>query len=199
MKKFSLILLTIFCISILSACNFSGEDSEEKLTLEANLELVEFNKNELVNDSDVIIEGKVVSQEVEKDFRGYPVTDTFVKVTKVFKGDPGKEVEIRTKGGETDDMILIVHEDEVPTFEIDEKVILFLSSNKGKRPDKDDFGYYVLGQTQGKFKEKGDKYESKTLKFEIKSFIDELKEIEKSNKENNLKKIFPGEDFESDI
>ncbi|MFB4326360.1 hypothetical protein RB298_28945, partial [Priestia sp. BR_2] len=97
---------------------------------------------QLVNEADVVISGTVISQEVQSDFEGFPVTDTIVKVNNVYKGDPGQTVEIRVNGGETAEMIYILDEEAAPAFHVGEEVLVFLTGNKGLRPDKNDFGYF---------------------------------------------------------
>ncbi|WP_157335089.1 hypothetical protein [Paenibacillus lutrae] len=51
--------------------------------LTSTLDIASYEKNELVLDADVIAEGKVISKEVQKDFEGFPATDTKIKMTKV--------------------------------------------------------------------------------------------------------------------
>jgi len=204
------ILLFISLISIFSlvACSTNekksiDEKKTEKTVVYLDGELVSFDKNQLVNNADVIISGTVVSQEVQEDFKGLPVTDTFIKVEEIYKGEPGDTVEVRVDGGETDEMISIPDENLIPTFQIGEKVILFLTSNKGNRPDKSDFGYYVLGQYQGKFS-LNDAVKIGVLKndsnsFSFDNFKEEIKSIEEQNRKNKLPKIYLPEGQESDI
>ncbi|MDO3410926.1 hypothetical protein QWJ34_14235 [Saccharibacillus sp. CPCC 101409] len=111
-----------------------------------------FEKNRLVRDSDVIVYGTVLSQDVQKDFNGFPVTDTLIEVQKTYKGIPAETVKVRAAGGETDDMIYIVDEPAALTFAIGEKVVLFLGSDQGAMPETEDLLYYAVGQNQGKFK-----------------------------------------------
>ncbi len=196
MNKFMATILLIMVFSFLSAC---GTNNNEKIIVESDIEVVYFDKNQLVNHADAIIEGQVISQEVQKDFRGFPVTDTLIRVTKILKGNPDKEVEIRVEGGETDDMIYEPEENLLPTFEIGEIVTVFLTSNKGNRPDKDDFGYYVVGQAQGKFVESNGMLKNQDHEFITNNFEAELLTIEQSNRINNLEKFYLEEGEESDI
>ncbi|MCT4618798.1 MAG: hypothetical protein N4A62_05365 [Marinisporobacter sp.] len=156
--------------------------------------LAHFSKNDLVNNATAIISGTVISSEVQNDFLGLPATDFKIKVNKVFRGEVNDEIEVRTVGGETDDTIHIADKQAV-TFEIGEDVTLFLIDEKGVRPDKDDFDYFVLGQHQGKFKKKEGKIKSKRDTFSEKDFLKELGKIEKENAKNKLPKLYvkPGE------
>lgn len=180
--------------SILPACS-----QKHKEIVTSRAELVSMDKNQLVNESDAIVEGMVVSQEVQKDFRGFPETDTTIKVTRVYKGNPGKEIEVRVDGGETKDRIYFSDEDMLPKFKKNESVVLFITANKGQRPDQNDFGYYVVGQFQGKFEIKNGKIINRTFSFDRDSFIKELQTIENENKINPPPRLFLDEGNESNI
>lgn len=179
-------------------------DRTSKTIVHSQNLMATFKKNELVNESDVIISGTAISQEVQKDFRGFPATDTLIQVQKVYKGKPGDTVEVRTNGGETDDMIYVVNEDNPLTFDIGEEVVVFLSNNKGSIPDKDDFGYFIVGQNQGKFSIDNQlngtiENSSKTYKFSLNNLQSEIDKLEKYNKTHNVPKMLLPEGQEDDI
>jgi hypothetical protein len=143
------------------------------------------------------------SQEVQEDFKGFPITDTVLKVDKVYEGEPGKSVEISVDGGETDKMISIPNEETTLHFKIGEKAILFLTSNKGNRPDKLDFGYYVVGQYQGTLSKSSvngvDILKNEVHSFNLDSIADEIKSIEEENRINNLPELYLPEGQVSNI
>lgn len=179
-------------------------DSSNKTVVHSQYLLAYFEKNQLVNESDVIISGIVISQEVQKDFKGFPVTDTFIQVQTVYKGEPSETVEVRVNGGETEDMIYVVNEEDPLTFSIGEEVVVFLSHNKGARPDKDDFGFYVVGHTQGKFTvddhSKGIiENSSGTYSFNFKNLQDEIDQLEEYNKTHDIPRVVLPEGQESGI
>lgn len=175
-----------------------------KVVVHSDAEVIQYDKNQLVNEADVIISGTVISQEVQSDFEGFPVTDTIVKVNNVYKGDPGKTVEIRVNGGETAEMIYILDEEAAPAFHVGEEVMVFLTGNKGVRPDKDDFGYYLVGQAQGKFNigayaQSFIENNTDTHSFDLNNIQNEIDRIETYNKDHNIPRIFLPEGEESNI
>lgn len=182
-KVFTLLLVGTLAISGFIANSLSG-----KQIIHPDSTIVSLDKNQLVNHATAIVAGQVISSEVQNDFQGFPVTDYKIKVTKVFKGNPSAEVEVRTSGGENTEMKLVPDED-MATFEPGEKVVLFLTDDKGNRPDKDDFGYYVVGQFQGKLKEENGKLKNEKFTFDLAAFEQEVKQIEEKNKANGLKPI----------
>ncbi|CAM4394802.1 hypothetical protein [Paenibacillus typhae] len=197
--KSSYIILGSMLFLFLSACTNSNTEaslSNETMTnfpttvktvVYSEVQFIHLDKNQLVNEADAIVKGRVLSQEVQKNFEGFPVTDTTIQVQTVFKGEAGETVEVRVDGGETDDMILVLDEDYIPKFEMDEEVIVFLSADKGDRPDKNDFGYYVVGQSQGNFSLKdnlqNDSIENnaKTLEFDLNNFQEEINQAASIN------------------
>lgn len=180
MKALNVLIVSILTVSVLSGCGLF------KKTVQSDATIMGYSKEQLVSDASVIVTGKVVSSEVQNDFEGFPVTDYKIKVEKVYKGTPGKEVEVRTQGGENEEMVYVPDEDMV-TFEVGEQVTVFLTDDKGERPDKDDFGYFVVGQYQGKIKEESGKLKNKKFDFNSSDFEKELKDIEARNKANNVK------------
>lgn len=204
-KSIPIIFIFVFLL-IMTACTSNATDSasqheqsevnsdqHSKTVLHAQELLPFFEKNQLVNDSDVIIFGTVLSQEVQKDFKGHPATDTFIQVETVYKGEPAETVEVRASGGETDDMIYVVNEGPL-TFDIGEEVVVFLSHNKGSLPDKDYFGYYVVGLTQGKFSvdtqsngiiENG----TGTYSFNFNNLQNEIDDLEEYNKTHDVSRV----------
>lgn len=182
-KVFTLLLVGTLAISGFVASGLGG-----KQTIEPDSTIVSLDKNQLVNHAAAIVVGQVISSEVQNDFQGFPVTDYKIKVTKVFKGNLSDEIEVRTSGGENDEIKLVPDED-MATFDLGEKVVLFLTDDKGNRPDKDDFGYYVVGQFQGKLKEENGKLKNEKFTFDLATFEKEVKQIEENNKANGLKPI----------
>jgi len=185
MKKFVLFVLLMFlALFLLTACK-----QKQNEVIVSSIEIVPLSKNQLVNTADAIIEGVVVSQEVQNDFRGLPATDTTIEVTKVYKGNPGQQMEVRVDGGETDDKIYTSDETMLPKFTKKESVVLFVTANKGQRPDQNDFDYYVVGQFQGKFEIKDGKIINRTFSFDRDNFVNELQTIENENKMNPPAKL----------
>lgn len=200
---FSFIIIAIMTTGCASSIE-EAVPANSKIMIQSNIQIVKFDKNQLVNESDVIISGTVISQEVQKNFEGFPATDTTIKVQNVLKGNPGETVEIRVDGGETEDMIYELDKSMNPDLQINQEVIVFLSANKGSRTDKDEFGYYIVGQSQGKFiiADQSNSYiENKagTLRFDFKEFRKEISSIEKYNKENNTPRLYLPEGTESNI
>ena len=190
----------LLTLMLLLFTSFSFGCTKEKLVVGNHMEVIGYDKNQLVNHSDIIMEGIVISQEVQEDFTGYPATDTVLKVTKVYMGTPGDTVEIRVIGGETDKMIYLPDADLLPSFEIGEEVLVFLINNRGFTPDSKDFGYYVVGQYQGKFSLTGnDKIMNKAFEFNLSTFKEELETIIGENKTLNLPKNYNEDGKGSDI
>lgn len=183
----------------------SDSTNKGKIIIHSEPEVIQYDKNQLVNEADVIVSGKVISQEVVKDFEGFPVTDTLIRVQTVFKGEPGETVEIRVNGGETDDILYTLEESAAPTFKVGEEAVVFLSSNKGSRPDKDDFGYYLVGQAQGKFilggvQPKGMiENNTDTQSFDFNNFQNEINNLEQYNNEYAIPRSYLPEGEESKI
>jgi hypothetical protein len=178
-KVFTLLLAGILTVSVLTACG------SEKTIVGSDATIAPYDKNQLVNDAIVIVSGEVISSEVQTDFKGFPVTDYKIKVNNVFKGNPAADVEVRTYGGETAEMKYIPDE-EMVTFQTGEKVVVFLTDEKGNRPDKNDFGYFVVGQFQGKLKVENGKLKNEKFIFDTVNFTQELKNIEDQNKAKGL-------------
>jgi len=187
-KVFTLFLVATLAVSAVTVYGFAKITSFGKTIVRSEVTFPAYDKNQLVNDATTIVSGEVVSSEAQDDFEGFPATDYVIKVDKVFKGSPATEVEIRTEGGENAKMKYIP-EDRALTFQIGEKVVLFLSDDKGTRPDRNDFGYFVLGGYQGKLKEENGKLKNEKFTFDVATFEQEIKQIEKDNKAKGLKKI----------
>ncbi|WP_068776905.1 hypothetical protein [Paenibacillus sp. FJAT-26967] len=188
MKSYVRFISLMTVMFSLSACYSIRQEAVEKTVLTSNLDIASYEKNELVLDADVIAEGKVISKEVQKDFEGFPATDTKIKMTKVYKGSPEQEVEVRVRGGELGDVIYkFEEEDAIPTFREGERVFLFLTSNKGSRTDKNDFDYFVVGLYQGKFSEVDGKLKNKKFEFDLNTFPQELQALEEFNKTNKIR------------
>lgn len=184
-KRNKLILTGLFIFTVGS---ISILKSNNKEIIKSDVTLATYDVNQLVNDSTLIISGKVVSSEVQNDFQGFPVTDYKIKVNNVFKGNVDNEVEVRTSGGENKN-VKFIPDEEMASFKLGEEVTLFLTDEKGDRPDKNDFGYFVVGQSQGKLIEENGKLKNKKFEFNSSNFEKELREIEESNIRYNLKKM----------
>lgn len=151
MRMFSILALLIVISACGNANNTKDSLPKPQTVVQSELELIRLDKNKLVLDADVIIRGTVKSQETKLDADGFPATDTTISVDEVFKGSPGGEVIVRTKGGEAGGIIYKPELDSIPQFKEGEEVVVFLTNKTGDRPDRDQFGYFVLGQIQGKF------------------------------------------------
>lgn len=198
MKKAKIVVLLLaatLAVSAVTAYGYGKMIGFGKTIVKPTVSLVSLDKNQLVNDATAIISGEVIFSEVQDDLDGFPATDYVIEVDKVFKGNPDAEVEVRTEGGENDKMVYIPDEG-MATFQIGEKVVLFLTDDKGTRSDKDDFGYFVLGGFQGKLKEENGKLKNEKFTFDTATFARELDQIEQDNKAKGLKKLKaePGSD-----
>ena len=187
MKKKGILILSGALVVGFFAINSYDKDIKKDI-IYSDAILVDYDKNQLVNDADVIISGEVISSEVELDFEGLPATDYKIKVNSIFKGNPGEVVEVRTSGGETDD-IKFIPDDKEALFEIGEEVVVFLTNEKGDREDKDNFGYYVLGQHQGKFKNYNGILKNGEYEFNYSNLQSELMNINEQNEKARLRKI----------
>ncbi len=106
-----------------------------------------------------IITGHCLSKRTEIDPKDNNIyTYATFKVNQVLKGDlPGDSITVRHPGGRVGDEISIVPG--VPDFNLDEEVLLFLSSE-------DDAGYpWVVGLSQGKFHIQKDEISGKKITF----------------------------------
>ncbi len=195
-KVYTVLLVGTLAVSALTAYGYGKITSSEKRIIQAEAIIVPVDKNQLVNHATAIVSGEVVSSEVQNDFQGFPVTDYTIKVDKVFKGNPAAEVEVRTSGGENAE-IKYIPDEEMATFQLGEKVVLFLTDDKGTRPDKNDFGYFVVGQFQGKFKDENGKLKNIKFTFDVATFAREINQIKENNTANGLKKYkaAPGSDI----
>jgi len=196
-KVLTLLLAATLAVGALTAYGYGKLIGPRKTIVRSEASLVDIvDKNKLVNDATAIVAGEVIASEVQDDLRGFPVTDFIIKVDEVFKGHPGAEIEVRTEGGENAKMKYIPDEEFV-TFQLGEQVVLFLTDEKGDRPDRNDFGYFVLGGYQGKFIEENGKLKSKKFTFDVATFEQELQQIEMDNKAKGLKsrKADPGDNI----
>ncbi len=209
--KFIPLILAVF---LLSAC--AGDEAETgaaaekseaqsdpgyKTVVHAESLRAEMEKNELVNESDIIVSGTVLSQTVESDFSGFPATDTLIEVEHRYKGNSADEIEVRSAGGETDDMIYVV--EDTAEFIIGEKVILFLSRNGGSRPNEESF-YYTVGQAGGKFSVDSSgqgmtRNNQSDFQFDLDNLQAEIDELEHYNQTHNVPRLLLPEGEESDI
>lgn len=193
-KSITLLLAVLIAGSGLIGYSSAGSINAEKEKIVSTSEalLVSYDKHQLVNDATAIVKGTIVSKEVKEDFEGFPATDFTLKIETVFKGAPDQEVIIRTRGGETATKIYTPELEHIATFRVGEQALVFLTDGKGDRPDRDQFGYFVVGQFQGKFTEKGGKWVNEKYNFDVKQFEQEIKEIDAANKQKGLKKLTDG-------
>lgn len=176
MKLLILLLTGALVACTLFGCGFG------KTKVQTDVHLIEIDKHQLVANATAIVAGEVIASESQDDFRNFPVTDYKIKVTNVYKGNPRAEVEVRTAGGENRKMI-VEPDEKMVSFEVGEHVVVFLTDDKGDRPDQNDFGYYVVGQYQGKFKEESGKLKNEKFSFDKINFETDLKDIENENKD----------------
>lgn len=195
-------------ILMLAACSTeapkeASSDRKPKTVVQSEGSRVQMDKNEMVNEADVIVLGSAVSQSVQKDFTGFPVTDTVIQVETVYKGTAADTLEVRAAGGETEDMIDVVSENAAVSFTIGESVVLFLSQNGGSRPNEDAF-YYVVGQAQGIFDAEASpegiiEDSTGTHTFDFDTLQHEINELEIYNDKHQVPRLMLPEGQESDI
>ncbi len=150
MKRFMVLICALAAI----ACSSCKKDE-----VIVNGLVAERTMEDIILSSDVIVTGTVSdildSKWSNEGFvRGDNIsnvlqTDIIVDVDEVLEGEPsGDSVTVRIDKGEDEDTVVI--SDGYPDFEIDEKVLLFLSRDDGDVATDED--YYVLtGMWQGKF------------------------------------------------
>jgi len=188
MKKIYASIVLILFISLVTACsNHVATTKVTKTVISSGLLLLNYNKNELVRDADVIIRGTVIAQKIKKDSDNFPATDTTIVVKEIYKGAPEKEVIVRTKGGQIDDTLYVFEDNVIPQFKERDDVVVFLTNQTGNRPDKDQFDYYVVGQIQGKFdvvnNEHLEGFKVKQYGFQLKDLQEQIKEITIENEQ----------------
>ncbi|RJE90997.1 hypothetical protein D3P07_02680 [Paenibacillus sp. 1011MAR3C5] len=165
-----------------------GETQPEK-TLTTIL-IIKIDKHELERTANVILRGEVLSQTPDHDGFVNPITDTVVGVLDVYRGKPKEEIVVRTPGLSQYTRAKL-REEGLGAYEVGDEVILFLTDQKGERPDKDEFDYFVIGMGQGAFlleTYKGKKQmvsqANEEYGFTFKSFKKQLKQLAKENKQN---------------
>ena len=182
-KLLSIVLASSFVIGIGTVYGF---DVTRKQTSEPTIgaTVIKMDKNRLYAHSTEIVKGKVIGSETKTAFTG-EVTDFEIEIDEVIQGDEARKVvKVRTEGNGNNPV-----KSGLVSFTVGESVTLFLTDDKGNRPDRGDFDYFVVGQAQGKFKEYNGKLKNnKGAEFSKDTFKDELKQIEKENKEKGIKK-----------
>lgn len=150
MKKW-IFLSTIFLLTaILSACDSTPDEPFRRVVQSEYTGLIlKVDKTELVQLADVIIRGVVIGHRFEYDNDFMPVTDTNIEVLEVFKGNPGEQVVVRTKG--RDPYREVKFDGRLSGYLPGDEVILFLVNRMSNPPDTDESGYYVVGVDQGAF------------------------------------------------
>lgn len=202
-KKIIFFSLIAFMFGILTY-NFSP-----RTTVFSSL-IPSLDKRELVNDSDVIIYGKVLdileskwsnpNFEKGENIQNRIVTDVLVEVKKVYKGEPynKKKIIVRVGYGEVGIEKMINKEE--PAFQVGEEMILFLHKPDSLTEDVNENYYKTTGLLQGKFslmeENETDKTfqngtKSDTVKFS--SVEKEIKDIIKDLDEKPIKKLKPEE------
>jgi len=118
-------------------------------------------KRELINDSSVIIKGRVhdilpskwsnPNHEKGIEVRNIIQTDVLININEVYKGNPYNEnnITVRIDKGEIGNTTMI--SEGYPDFMPDEEVILFLSEDDGDLANPNENYYVLTGMVQGKF------------------------------------------------
>jgi len=188
-------LLTFFAwAAVLQACDSAPAEPFRQVVQSEYTGLVaKVDKSELIQLAYVILRGVVTAHHPEYDSDSMPVTDTDIEVLEVFKGKPEDVVAVRTKG--RDPYREARFDGRLSGYLPGDEVILFLTDQKGERPDKDEFDYFVVGMGQGAFlleKHKGKKQivskANEEYGFTYKSFKKQLKQLEKENRQTSSSK-----------
>lgn len=156
MKKLIFITLLSFSLGF-SAISFFPKT----VLVEVSGDIAIKNKKELVNDSEIIIKGKVAevlpsfwsNPDFEKgmEIRNIIQTDILVDVEKVYKNkiDVSETIKVRINKGTIGETIY--KSEGYPDFEIGEEVVLFLAEDDSDLANPDENYYVLTGMTQGKF------------------------------------------------
>lgn len=135
--------------------------------------IAEKSKTELIDESSVIIKGKVKdilpsfwsnsNMEKGETVRNIIQTDILIKIDDVYKGIPysDKEIKVRINKGIIGNTTLI--SEGYPDFSPSEEVILFLSEDDGDLANPAENYYVLTGMIQGKFSLKEVKGTEKTF------------------------------------
>lgn len=217
MKKSILNIISLMCCLtiMLTATSCGNNSKKEEIVVDGIIPLI--SESELILRSDLIIEGTVSeimdskwsnpNNEKGENFRNILQTDIVVNIDNYLFGErDDNQAIVRIDKGEDENTI--VSSDGYPDFEVNEKVLLFLS-----RDDSDiatDEDYYVLtGMRQGKYdlSESENSRLSNTINTYISSMevdnerdtevIDELKD--KIEKEHNMHPNYSDEQKQKQI
>lgn len=131
--------------------------------------VVEKSLDQMTIESDTIITGKIVNKESYRE-KGKIFTDVTVLVGENIKGKTENKIIVQVPGGVVGDIYAQVSD--VPMFENNEEVLLFLKENK------------VVGWNQGKYKIKNDKIEENDKS--VTEFIDNIKQALAENGKNDV-------------
>jgi len=131
--------------------------------------VVKKNLEQMTIESDTIITGTVVNKESYWE-NGKIFTDVTISVGENIKGKTENKIIIQVPGGVVGDIYAQVSD--VPMFENNEEVLLFLKENK------------VVGWNQGKYKIKNDKIEENDKS--VTEFIDNIKQALAENGINDV-------------
>lgn len=134
--------------------------------------VIEKSLNDMTTEADIIVTGKVVNKESYWE-NGKIFTDVTVLVGEKIKGSPKNEIKVQVRGGIVGHVYAQVSD--VPLFEDNEEVLLFLKGNQ------------VVGWDQGKYSIKTDKIiENDEL---VTEFIDNIKKNLQASTENKKKEV----------
>ena len=134
--------------------------------------VIEKSLNDMTTEADSIVTGKVVNKESYWE-NGKIFTDVTVSVGEKIKGRPENEIKVKVQGGIVGDVYAQVSD--VPLFEDNEEVLLFLKGNQ------------VVGWDQGKYSIKTDKIiENDEL---VTEFIDNIKKNLQASTENKKNEV----------
>jgi Ser-Thr-rich glycosyl-phosphatidyl-inositol-anchored membrane family/Matrixin len=134
--------------------------------------VIEKSLNDITIESDNIVTGKVLNKESYWK-NGKIFTDVTVSVGENIKGKPENKIIVQVPGGVVGDIYARVSD--VPLFENNEEVLLFLKGNK------------VTGWNQGKYTIKNDKIKENGKS--VTEFIDNIKQNLKVSAENEKKEV----------
>ena len=162
-NKFAPILCVVLVVSLsiasllaiqMNSQSSIGQEQEQAVIMETGI-FPFYEEEELMARAALVVYGRVVRESdpfwIECYFGSKALhTDFYVEPYEILRGETFlDEVVVRTRGGETDDLILIVRES--PNFQIGEKYLLFLTAPSGGPFATPGEYYYIIGGLQGVF------------------------------------------------
>ncbi len=163
---------TVCVLAVLTLLIFSSVPNVAALVIEKSL-------NDLTAEADSIVTGKVVNKESYWE-NGKIFTDVTISVGENIKGKPENKIIVQVQGGVVGDIYAQVSD--VPLFENNEEVLLFLKGNK------------VVGWNQGKFTIKNDKVKENDKS--VTEFIDNIRQNLQPSAESEEKEVDISEAYE---